>query len=48
MSGKVAWICKGYYGEPDDDYDDWQILFEEPSIYKYKKVKRIVFFEIEE
>ena len=45
--GKIAWLVRGTYEEPLNDEDDWEIVFEEPSYYRYAEIKRVVFFEIE-
>lgn len=45
--GKIAWLVRGSYGEALEDEDNWEILFEEPRQYRYKDIKKVVWFEIE-
>lgn len=44
---KLAWLVRNNYGWDDDDEDNpWEIVFEEPSRYRYTEVKPIVYAEL--
>lgn len=45
MKGKIAWLV--YSWEYDEDWDSPEVVFSEPKWTDYKRIQKIVYFEVE-
>ena len=56
MKGKLAWLCEGHYSDNDEDnnvdpsYQETttRLVLDAPYSGDWKKITRVVYFEIEE
>lgn len=48
MKPKIGYLVRGYYGDDEDELEEeWQIIWNEARLLRYKEVIKVVVMEVE-